>query len=520
MTVREKRTDRRPVVLLAVVALMAALLALAACAPPEPQPPKTRALPDPTYDPTEWGKVYPQEYQDWQDTAKDRPQGSRYKRGGEGGAVHDKLSEYPFLAAMAKGIGFSVEFNEPRGHALAFTDQHEVDPARLKAGGVCLACKTPYYDRLRKEQGDKLYSMPYRDAVNLIPEKDRDLGVSCYDCHNPKDASLKYSTLMADALKRINAEDPQGAALENAVCGQCHSTYTIPKKAGKSVGLFMPWDGSEYASITVENIIKTIESDPANLEWTQELTGLKLGYIRHPEYELYTRGDIHFRNGVTCVDCHQPYKVRNEKKVSDHNVMSPLDDQMRACRPCHADMNEEGLREAVYHVQDNYIGELLNAGYALVSNEQLIRTVNESKIDTQAASVAADYKQALDAYRQAFYRVAYGAAENSVGFHNPPEAMRILADAQAYSQRADAILRTILADAGVDVPPEVDLQLLTYLENRGVRRLQFQPEEEFRDPRGTAEKLWEQNLKRLRTGVKTGGSSAATGAAESSPTTP
>lgn len=485
---------------LAALAVFGTALLLAGCAPPEPKsaypPPR---LSEDTYSPEAWREKFPEQYRDWNATADERPAGSRYKKGGEAGA-HDKLSEYPFLAAMAKGFGFSVEFNEPRGHKLAFTDQHEIDPARLKSGGVCLACKTPYYDRLREQEGDDLLSMPYEEAVDLIPEHDRDLGVSCRDCHDPQDNSLVYMDLMRSALETIGARTPSPNQMRNVVCGQCHSTYTIPKQDGKAVGLFMPWSGGRYGDIPIERIIETIEGDPANLEWTQEITGLRLGYIRHPEFELFTRRSVHYANGVTCVDCHQPFKISGDAKVSDHNVMSPLDNDMRACRPCHPGRTPEQLKGDVFHIQDNYIGALLNAGYSTVANAQLMRLVNESKVDTAGAESAA-YAQAVDMYKQAFYRVAYSAGENSVGFHNPPEANRVLEDALAYSMRADQLLREILARKGVEAPAEVDLQLLTYLQDRGVRKLEFKPEQEFKDPRGVTERLWPNNLEALRGGA-------------------
>lgn len=511
-----ERSTRKVLLWLLAIGLMAGALGLAACAPDRPERTETtESLPDGTFEPSEWGELYPQQYRDWQATADPRPPGSRYKKGGERGEageagetdaeglpLHDKLSQYPFLAPMAKGIGFSVEFNEPRGHALAMIDQNAIDPARLGAGGVCLACKSPYWETVLEQEGESAYNMPYDDAVALIPEEHRELGVTCIDCHETEDASLRYSDLMADGLERIGVTgDLEGKALKDAICGQCHCTYTIPRGEGNAAtGLFLPWDGGEADAITVENIIATIESDPANAEFTQELTGLRLGYIRHPEYELFTYGDIHHRNGVTCVDCHQPYKIRGGEKVSDHNVMSPLNDEMRACRACHPGQSIEFLRESVFEIQDRYVGAILNAGYQVVANAQLIRMINESDIDVESAQVSEAYGEAIDTYKEAFYRVGYLAGENSMGFHNPPEAFRILNDAQSFAMRADGILRSILAENDIEVPAEVDLQLREYIENRGVRRQGFDPEQEFRDPRGVAEQLWNDNLQRLREG--------------------
>ena len=75
-------------------------------------------------------------------------------------------------------------------------------------------------------------------------------------------------------------------------------TYVINKdKEMKSVGLFFPWQGSKPGDISVENIIKVIKSDPAHLEWKQNVTGFKVGFIRHPEYEFFTRNSTHYQAG-------------------------------------------------------------------------------------------------------------------------------------------------------------------------------------------------------------------------------
>ena len=58
-------------------------------------------------------------------------------------------------------------------------------------------------------------------------------------------------------------------------------------------------------------------------------------------------------------------------------------------------------------------------------------------------------------------------AENSVGFHNPTETLRILGDATAFAANAEGYLRQALAKAGVEVPSKVNLELKKYLDERG-----------------------------------------------------
>jgi len=80
-------------------------------------------------------------------------------------------------------------------------------------------------------------------------------------------------------------------------------------------------------------------------------------------------------------------------------------------------------------------------------------------------------------------------AENSVGFHNPTEAARILGDATAFAGKAEGLLRQALAMSGVDVPMVVNLELDKYLDGRGKKKLAFQKAVEFKDPFGVQEKL-------------------------------
>ena len=60
------------------------------------------------------------------------------------------------MALLFNGWGFGTEYNEPRGHAYMVIDQMDIDQGRVKAGGVCLTCKTPYAPRLRKRDGGRL----------------------------------------------------------------------------------------------------------------------------------------------------------------------------------------------------------------------------------------------------------------------------------------------------------------------------------------------------------------------------
>ncbi len=472
----------------------APVLFLTACEKQAPQLVTAVKIADGEIDPAVWGKAYPAEYELWKKTEEPTQAGkSKYKKGFDADKItYDKLSEFPYMALLFNGWGFGIEYNEPRGHAFMMRDQLDVDPSRVKAGGVCLTCKSPYAPKLEKEKGLGFYKTPYREVLALIPEKDRTLGVACIDCHDNKDMSLKISrgfTLLA-ALKDMGVDPSKLTRQEmrSLVCAQCHVTYNIPKdKDMKSVGVFFPWQGSKYGNITVENIIKKIRSDASYGEWKQNVTGFKMGYIRHPEYELFSNNSVHWKAGAACADCHMPYTKVGSKKASDHRVMSPLKSDLKACQQCHTE-TPDWLREQVTAIQDRTVSLMLRSGYATAIAAKLFETAHKAQAEGKQIDKAL-YDKAKDFYEEAFYRVNFVGAENSVGFHNPTEAARNLGDAVAFAGKAEALLRQALTKAGVNVPMVVNLELNKYLDNRGEKKLKFAKGLEFKDPYGIEDRL-------------------------------
>lgn len=438
-------------------------------------------------DPGAWGKLYPEEYKLWKQTGEPTPAGkSKYKKGSDvGGERPDKLDEYPFLALLYNGWAFGSEYHEPRGHYFMIQDQLEVDPGRVKAGGSCLTCKTPYAPMLEKQMGKAYFSTPYKEVLARLPKDQQTLGVSCIDCHNSKGMALRISRgfTLGKGLKEIGVDQAKLSEQEmrTYVCAQCHVSYIITKdKEMHSTDVVFPWQGSKVGNITIENIIAKIKSSPANLEWTQNVTGFKLGFIRHPEYELFSNNSPHWINGVTCADCHMPTVTANGQKVSDHRIMSPLKNDLVACAACHTEKPEE-LRAKVLDIQDRTMTIYLRAGYATATDAKIFEKVN--KLKAAGKEIDADlYAQAKEAFEQAFYRVVFIGAENSTGFHNPKETTRVLTDAEKYAASAHSLLNQIFLKAGEPVPQNVDLELSKYTNFRGSKKLMFKPEHEIKSP--------------------------------------
>jgi nitrite reductase (cytochrome c-552) len=471
----------------AVLAMLAATAIWSGCTQNKVEPMTAAEVPAGAMDPADWGKVYPAQYKLWKQTSEPTPAGkSKYKQGYDvGQARPDKLDEYPFLALLYNGWGFGSEYKEPRGHYFMVQDQLEVDPGRIKAGGSCLTCKTPYAPKLQQQMKGAYFSTPYKEVLALLPKDQQALGVACVDCHDNATMKLKISRdfTLGKALKGMGIDatkinTSQGRTL---VCAQCHVTYIIPKdKEMHSTDVIFPWAGSEVGHITIENIIAQIKSSPANGEWKQNVTGFKLGFIRHPEYELFSNNSPHWAAGVSCADCHMPSVTVDGQKVSDHRIMSPLKSDLRACAACHTE-SPEALRAKVYAIQDNTMVIYLKTGYAAATDAKLFEMAN--KAEAAGAKLNKDlYAQARENYEQAFYRVVFIGAENSIGFHNPAETMRVLNDATRYAAAAEVQLRQLLVQAGQPAPEKIDLELAKYTNNRGIKKLMFKPEHEIKAP--------------------------------------
>jgi nitrite reductase (cytochrome c-552) len=148
---------------------------------------------------------------------------------------------------------------------------------------------------------------------------------------------------------------------------------------------------------------------------------------QHPEFELWSQG-IHARSGVACADCHMPYAREGATKVSDHWVRSPLLNINRACQTCHR-FDEHELAARVDVIQSrNY--ELLQRGGAAIT--ELIDAVVAAR---GAGATPEQLEPALQLQRKAQWRLDFIAAENSMGFHAPQEAARVLAEALDYARQ-------------------------------------------------------------------------------------
>ncbi|MEI6263216.1 MAG: ammonia-forming cytochrome c nitrite reductase subunit c552, partial [Deltaproteobacteria bacterium] len=146
------------------------------------------------------------------------------------------------------------------------------------------------------------------------------------------------------------------------------------------------------------------------------------------------------------------------------------------------------LKERVFSIQDRTVSMMLRSGYATATVAKLFETTHKAR---DAGKTIDDelYKKAKDFYEEAFYRTLFMGAENSIGFHNPTEGLRILGDSIAFATKSEGFLRQLLAKAGVDVPVKVDLEIMKYVDARGEKKIKFNPSLEFKDPMGLQDRF-------------------------------
>jgi len=200
--------------------------------------------------------------------------------------------------------------------------------------------------------------------------------------------------------------------MRSYVCGQCHVTYYFK---GPEKQLTFPWT----RGLRVEDIIAD-EDEGKVKEWEHPDTGAPMMKARHPEFEVWNMG-VHARSGVACADCHMPYTRMGGLKISDHHVNSPLLKVNRACQTCHH-FPEEELRARAEDIQDHFF-TLRNT--ALDALMDLIGDIKANKDKTAAGPLT----EARDDQRRGQFMIDFIMSENSMGFHAPQEAMRILGEA-------------------------------------------------------------------------------------------
>jgi len=280
---------------------------------------------------------------------------------------------------------------------------------------------------------EAICAMPYEEATALVEHP-----VSCLDCHDPDSMQLRVTRpgfllgIRAFAESddpsphlpsierwrqgdRSKPYDPNRLAgrqeMRSMACGQCHVEYYFK---GKGKLLTYPW----HNGLKMEQAEQYYDDNNVK-DWTHKITGAAMLKAQHPEFELWSQG-IHARAGVSCADCHMPYKREGAIKISDHHVRSPLLNIARACQTCH-NVGENELLARAETIQSRTRALMERGETAVLALVEAIAAAQKAGIGNDALG------EALQLQRKSQWLLDYIAAENSMGFHADQESARILA---------------------------------------------------------------------------------------------
>jgi nitrite reductase (cytochrome c-552) len=394
-------------------------------------------LNDTVDDPEIWAKNFPLQY----DLYKRTVDMQRTKYGGSEAMPHSptdadprsvvarsKLEEDPRLKTIWAGYAFSADYRERRGHAYMLEDQTFTERQHFNPPAMCINCHASMVTTfLKLGDGDLTKGFNVISDTHMTYPQIREHvkhPVACIDCHDPKTMQLRVTRpAFMEGIRALKAS--QGVQnydvntmatrqeMRSFVCGQCHVTYYFqpPNKR-----LTFPW----AKGLKVEDII-AVEDEAKIKEWDHPDSGAGLIKARHPEFEMWNQG-VHARSGVACADCHMPYMRQGGLKISDHQINSPLLKINRSCQTCHH-FPEEELKARVEDIQDRFFN-LRNTAL-----DALVDLIEDIKAEKAKGATDAQLAEARAAQRKAQFMIDFVMSENSMGFHAPQEATRILGDA-------------------------------------------------------------------------------------------
>lgn len=404
-------------------------------------------LTDETEDPAIWGKNFPFQYDDYRrtvDQVRTRFGGSeavpRTPTNADPRSLvsQSKIEEDTRLKTMWAGYAFSKDFREERGHAFMLSDQLFTERQKVvKQPGACIHCHGSVYVPYMKAGGGDLIKgfehynpLPYLDVKNDFKHP-----VACIDCHDPQTMALRVTRPgFMEGIRALKAgqgkadydvnRDATRQEMRTFVCGQCHVEYYFK---GTEKRLTYPWS----KGLKVDDILAYYD-EVGFKDWSHAETDAPVLKAQHPEFELWNQG-IHARSGVSCADCHMPYKREGATKISDHHVRSPMLNINRACQTCHR-LPEEELKARVETIQERTFQLRNTAMDALV---EFIGDIKAAKAEGRSDKELATPR---DFQRKAQFYLDFIEAENSVGFHAPQEAARVLGQSIEFTRRGQRSL--------------------------------------------------------------------------------
>ena len=386
-----------------------------------------------------WGENFPREYQSYYKAA-DTTFRSKYN----GGAMIDMLEVDPRLVVLWAGYGFAKDYNQGRGHVHAIDDLRNslrtgapIGPEDGPMPSTCWTCKSPDVPRYINENGINNYykgkwSSKGEEMVNPI---------GCANCHDEKNMNLTIvQPALVEAFARQGKDITKSShnEMRSLVCAQCHSEYYFNKNLPESKGipyLVFPWDEGQ----TVEDMEKYYDN-VGHVDWTHKISRAPMLKAQHPGYEVFKMG-IHGQRGVSCADCHMPYKTEGGQKFTDHHIQSPLNNVANSCQVCHREEKDE-LVKNVFDNQDRIIHNRDKL------EELLVRAHVEAGKAWELGATKEQMKEILHGIRLGQWRWDYAAASHGGSFHAPVETGRVIGRGIDITQETRIKLAKLLMTLG------------------------------------------------------------------------
>ena len=382
---------------------------------------KTTPIPAGQYDPAVWGKDYPLEYKSYLKNQETAPSPTGF---GGNEKVQKSLKE-PEILVNFKGMPFSIDYSEERGHVYALEDLKTTKRISQATAGSCMTCKTPQIADFFKEKGWGYAKTP---LAELLPQLTHP--VSCANCHDAQTMNLRVlNPAFIEAMRDrgIDVKKASREEMRSYVCGQCHVEYYFVPATKQVV---FPWGRGMHPG----KIYDYYASQPNGfaMDWQHPDSEAQMLKAQHPEFETWSSG-VHAASGVSCVDCHMPYRKADGQKYTSHWVTSPMKHIQESCRTCHT-QSAEWLLERVKSTQASVWEMQRLAGQAVAQAHQTIGKAAKSPGKNQAR-----LNQARELLRKAQWYWDFVAAENSMGFHNPSLALNSLGHSVDFAHQAIAI---------------------------------------------------------------------------------
>ncbi|MCB0496938.1 MAG: ammonia-forming cytochrome c nitrite reductase [Cyclobacteriaceae bacterium] len=384
-----------------------------------------------------WGKNFPREFQSYRQTAQ-RDFKSKYN----GNVMIDMLEVDPRLVVLWAGYGFSKDYNQGRGHAYAVEDVRNSlrtgSPKNENDGpmpSTCWTCKSPDVPRMMNQAGiAEFYKGKWARLGGEIVNP-----IGCADCHDPETMNLQISRpALIEAFERQGKDITKASHQEmrSLVCAQCHVEYYFNKEIVEGAQyLTFPWDNG-YTAEKME----AYYDNRGFSDWTHALSKAPMLKAQHPGYETYMTG-VHAARGVSCADCHMPYKSEGGQKFTDHHIQSPLNNVANSCQVCHRQETAQLLKD-VFERQDRIIENRDKL------EELLVRAHVEAKKAWDLGATKEQMQGILMDIRHAQWRWDYAAAAHGASFHSPVEIGRTISTGITIAQEGRIKLARLLADLG------------------------------------------------------------------------